>query len=174
MAWVGPCINFWCMRMESFHTILKANAQSIHGAKNLLLSIAKKQVYRMCQLVHTYQTTPAIKYGSLDDSGCYDFLEIDGIMYRCGTMVVTDLSGSEKEFGKIETIKVINEKIIFKIKSFEEIVFDSHYHIYRIARNQQKDREIFHSDLPTVMPVTSLKITLADGDCHCIVPRHVM
>ena len=49
----GLCINFQCMRLESRHREVKANAKSSSCKKNLLTTIATKQLLKMC---YTFQT----------------------------------------------------------------------------------------------------------------------
>ena len=68
----------------------------------------------------------------------------------------TNLEDSEKEFGLITAIIKENDVIIFQLKIFDEITFDSHYHDYVIkATTRQK---IFKfKDLLKIDPCFSLK-----------------
>ena len=51
---LGPIVKFWCMRFESFHQLIKRNANSSNNATNLLKTIAKKQALKLCEMVHNF------------------------------------------------------------------------------------------------------------------------
>ena len=114
----GPCVNFWSMRYESFHRLVKANAVSTNCNKNLLVTIANKQILQMCNTNINYNMD-AIILGPLDVDNLHEIhtsdldsqsrntkeyykqVEINGTTYRLSTFLVTDMQKSETEIDMI-------------------------------------------------------------------------
>ena len=95
MAWMGPCVNFWCMRFESRHRHLKSNAQGTCSSKNLLKTIAIKQVLKMCHMIHTFEFEGPIVAGSLLPNQldtCYKSVKVNGIYCELGNFIVADMT----------------------------------------------------------------------------------
>lgn len=49
----GPIRHFWSMRYEARHTEVKANSLSSSSNRNLLKTIATKQLLKLCEVVNT-------------------------------------------------------------------------------------------------------------------------
>lgn len=62
----GPIMNFWSMRYESLHRLLKAAALSSSNTRNLLHTMAIKQMLKTCQMIHSLEFEKGIEFGSLD------------------------------------------------------------------------------------------------------------
>ena len=172
----GPCINFWSMRFESRHRELKANVQSMSSCKNLLVTIATKQILKVCEVIHNIECensfisfvfliTATVKFffffffsyfSNVKETKYYNQLQMHGNLYKTGTFFVTNVESSEKEFGAI--LKIINVKdLFFHVKIFEEITFDEHYHAYIVHPKGNDNKFIKYSDLPAITPCLSVK-----------------
>lgn len=183
----GPCIHFWSMRYESFHRLLKANAVSTSCNKNLLVTIATKQILQMCYTNMNYKKEAVIE-GSVDTnndlyemqfpSDCnfetsaqefYKQIEINGTIYQLGTFLVTNMLESETEFGEIVEIVNVNNVIYFYMKMYVQVTFDYHYHAYTV--NSRNLRKLFkYEDLPVIAPCLSIKLK----DTHFIATRYAL
>ena len=155
------------MRFESRHRQLKANAQSTSCNINLLKTIATKQMLKMCHMVHAFKRSNSAQLGSSDSRDCskkypdeaefYEEVIISEITYRLGTFLVTDMRGSEKEFGKIIKIVQIKHEIFFDVEVFKELTFDDHYHAY-IVEEGGKEKLMQQKEIPNIAPCLSIKI----------------
>lgn len=105
----GPCVHFWCMRYESQHRPIKTTAEAISSCKDLLYSVATKQVLKFRQSIHNLSTQnqSSISFGPSDDtkSNCYQNIHANGIFYAVGNCYFVDVCGIEKVFGQIKNIK---------------------------------------------------------------------
>lgn len=181
----GPCIHFWCMRFESRHKELKANVTSTSCTKNLLQTIATKQILKMCQTVHNLESENNIIFFS-PDSKVYDEainyfkeyvnsieifnkIQVSGTTYKVGTFIVTNLQETEKQFGKILKVIKIENDIFFHLAIYEEVTFDEHVHSYIVE--QKKEAAFFKlSDLPIIAPCLYIK----KNNTHFICTRYAL
>ena len=162
----GPIIKFWSMRFESYHQIVKSNANTSSNTINLLKTIATKQALKLCEIIHCLKFDSQIKFSKqkrqekkayFQDKKqneiytTYERVETDGNMYDIGTFVVIDVGKIEKVFGKICDIISLNNEIYFDLQLFEEISFDFHVHAYIIVNKNEK-RFIKYTDLPMISP----------------------
>lgn len=106
----GPCIHFSAMRYESRHRIIKANVVSTSCKKNVLETVSIKQMLYMHSLYRNYKYKK-IDLGSTDESCFVNLPEVDqaedktfykeirinGITYKLGMFIVTNLQESETE-----------------------------------------------------------------------------
>jgi len=169
----GPFINYWTMRFEAYHRNIKSNSVSVSGSKNLLTTIAKKQVLRMCQLFHSFKIENNISFGMRDkyyrisrrlldkldvskEVEYYDRIYIQGYTYQTGVFVVVDIVKIEKEFGKLLKIIKIGDEIYFELEIYHEISFDDHYHAFVVDWNGSDNKIIKFSDIPKVAPCFSV------------------
>lgn len=152
---LGPFVNFWSMRPESRHHQLKVIAEITNCKKNLLKTIATKQVFMMCQLINSLEPNNEVKFESQNKNGFYNFVEICNTKYSVGTFVVSNFQKSEIEFGQIEKISKVEEKLVFHLKIFEEIIFDSHVHAY-IVQSTNKTECVNPDNLPKITPCLSV------------------
>lgn len=60
----GLLIHFWCMRFESCHLQLKANALSTSSRVNLLVTVATKQILKVCETIHALECESIYKFGN--------------------------------------------------------------------------------------------------------------
>ena len=165
----GPLINFWSMRYELKHRQVKAIAQSTNSNKNLLITIANKQLLKMCQMIHSAEFETNIKFDSRDNSESiprsdfcnidiqgqeefYKQVEINGTLYKIGTFLVLDMKESEVEFGTILKILRMKDNIFFIFKIFREITFDDHVHAFIVNQNSNETKLVNHNDLPNIAP----------------------
>lgn len=106
-------------------------------------------------MIHLFQTEEPIVVGRelkyVND--CYESVKVNGIEYKLNDNIVTNMSGLQKEFGRIIKIKVINGQVNFSIETYEEVEFDDHYYVYRVSHCPEKDKEINYDDLPLIMQV---------------------
>ena len=172
----GPCIKFWSMRYESRHQDLKSNALSSNNRKNLLVTIAKKQILQMCEMMNNFTCNKKYKFGSVDTditetadyytyffnyTSCmtkqfYKQVEINEISYKVGSFIVTNMQDSEKEFGQIVKIMEIDNQIHFYTKIYNEVVFHDHYHAYNVTHNKKDFQVRLYNDLPLIAPCLSI------------------
>ena len=80
---------------------------------------------------------------------------IHGSIYEIGTVVVTEMSGIEKKFGKIIRIWTNEGQIHFEFEEFEEFTYDDHYRAY-IVEETGVYKSIMHRDLPNIPPCLSI------------------
>lgn len=136
---------------------------------NLLVTIAKKQILKMTQMLHDLEyQIPKIKFSSLDKTFAtipylpfpnaenYKKVDINGIPYVIDMFIVTDLSQHEKEFGKITKLMKIENEIFLLVKLYDEIIFNEHYHAYVIQQKSEEEKLFNYKDLPNVPPCLSV------------------
>ena len=158
----GPVIHFWCMRFESRHREIKSTAEATSCTKNLLVTIAKKQMLKMCDMMNSVGSyCTSLILGPIDDSKkARDYMtnikieeqcthhkniEINGNKLRLGTFIATNIVDIEKEFGQIQDIINIDGQIYFYVNVLEEITFDDHYHAY-ITKFTNKPKLVKYAD----------------------------
>lgn len=167
----GPIVKFWSMRFESYHQLIKRNANSSNNARNLLKTIAKKQALKLCEMIYNFTYESEIKFGSLkktnerkpyfsdkiNNNQCqyYDEVDICNTIYNIGTFVVINMEECEIEFGKITNIIHSNNDIYFDLEVFEEVTFDEHVHAY-IVEFKDENKLIKFSDLSPIAPLHSI------------------
>ena len=95
--------------------------------KNLIVTIATKQILQMCHMKHNLECASNLKYGSYDARDCnaiyiinfvthdkiecYNYIEICNTLYAIGSFIVTNMEKKQIEFGEI--IKIVKDKMIF-------------------------------------------------------------
>ncbi|OXU19437.1 hypothetical protein TSAR_011763 [Trichomalopsis sarcophagae] len=165
----GPFVHFWCMRFESRHRLLKSIATSTNCNKNLLVTIAKKEMLKLCEMTHLATFEHKIKFGSIDMDKvtefyfddkekckrCIYYKEVDdrGFSFKKGIFVVLNMQNVEVEFGEILKIIWVDDELFFYVNVFEEVTFDEHYHAYVVEKCDKKII-IKQKDLPFVAPTT--------------------
>lgn len=170
----GPLVRFSSMRYESRHRSIKASAQASSCKINLLKTVATKQIFQMCYLMHNLEFDSKPKFGTLDETDCsaiynnilqvtegkqfecFNYVEIDNITYKIGSLLVINMQASETEFGKIEKIIGVNNEIYFYFEVFEEITFDAHYHAY-LVKPKNELKFLNSESLPNIAPCLSVE-----------------
>ena len=147
--------QFLSMRFESRHRQLKANVQSTSSCKNLSVTIATKQILKLCEVIHNIECENSFKFGFPDHSDCQ--VQMHGNVYKTGTFLVTNMVNSEKEFGEILKIINVKDELFFHMKIFEEITFDEHYHANIVHPKGNDNKFIKYSNLPAISPCLSVK-----------------
>lgn len=172
----GPFVNFWGARFESSHKSVKSTVTSTSNKQNLKKTVAMKQCFIMCKVMHDLQFEESIILESqatdnlnvklyfsdaIKNSLCtyYKKVSIEGIPYKIGTFLVLKPEPNEVEnqFGKIIDIVRCEEKIYFYFEIFKEFTFDRHVHAYMVE-NFGKKKLIEFSDLPRLPAVMCIKI----------------
>lgn len=153
IAWLGPLVNYWCMRFEGYHAILKLRAQNMHNFKN-----PQKTVVHVCQSVQSSKWGQGdvevenfeILNGSMkfvcntlsrqklqnrnlsddDQVFCAKAVKINGVEFRKNLFVILQKETSNESgrvlFGRIEEIIILENKIFFLVKKkilFSKILF---------------------------------------------------
>ena len=107
----GPCVHFQSMRYESFHRIVKSIFQATSCHKNPSITIAKKLIFKMCQVADTMKHEDFIIFNSEDCSNkpnnFYKSVKINDTTYRIEAFVVVNLSDDYVEFGEVVKIKKV-------------------------------------------------------------------
>ena len=139
------------MRFESRYRQLKAIATSTSCNKNLLVTIIKKKMLKMCEMMDSVEfIKKKIKFGSIDEDKVTDvdisdkdtyYKEVDalGLFYKIEMFVVLNIQNSEAEFGEVLKIIWVNDELFFYLNIFEEVTFDDHYHGYIIKKCNNKN-----------------------------------
>lgn len=143
-----PCVHYWGMRFESRHKELKNIVQSTSSLKNLLVTIAKKEMLKFCYLINNDENSN----DKIDKSIERDQVEFCEILYKVGMYIIIDLLKDNKQFGKIKKIKKKDNKIYFNVDVYEGIDFDEHYNSYICGSKIVKNFWIEHSYLPINEP----------------------
>lgn len=141
----GPCVHYWCMRFESHHHSVKTFAQAISCSKDLLHSIGIKQILRFCQYIHdsTFKTNNVVLGARLDETDCYKSVKVNGVLYEVGTKLFTDISTSEKIFGGVTKIKIVNNEILFSMKMCEEISSSGHHYAFVVEEIHELENNVY-------------------------------
>lgn len=171
---MGPLVNFWCMRCESRHRILKAAFNAFSGNKSPLKTIAIKEMLRLCNDLHSAEVSEKVVFGPKDDSSCdseilssmtsevlskaefFTTVQIDENNFRLGSVIVVQLDTITKLFGKIIKIISLKDEIYFVCKIYEEIVFDNDTLGYSVKLISTQT--IKFTDLPDVCSCTMHEI----------------
>lgn len=115
------------MRCESHHRLIKASFTSTSCKKNVIETIAIKQSLYMYSLYANYKyekvelgkTDPEssfLNYAIVDqanEKNFYKEIKINGINYKLGMFIVTDLKEPEVEFGEILKIVKVKKDFFF-------------------------------------------------------------
>lgn len=164
---LGPVVKFWCMRFESFHQLIKRNANSSNNAKNLLKTVAKKQALKMCETVHNFTYQDNVTFGDIlncktknyfpdkrlnEQCIYYDHVNFHDVIYKLNTFIVINTDELDVEFGKIINIVCLNSEVYFEIEVFEETCFDEHFYAF-IVKSCNTNRFIKFSELPDINPL---------------------
>lgn len=111
----GPCVHFSAMRYESRHRLIKASVVSTSCKKNVIETVAIKQMLYMYSLYTNYKYRK-IELRTIDPESCflnfatvdqaidkivYKEIKINVISYKPGMFIVTNLEEHEVEFGEI-------------------------------------------------------------------------
>lgn len=160
----GPLLFLACMRLEAKHKEFKAVVTATSCSKNLLKTIAIKQILKMCTTINELANERHLILGSVDvkaqniDASLkfVNFIISKGTRYTKGTILVTNNLGVEKEFGRIVNIGFNETNIVFYLQSFEELYFDSHIYAYAIDAKKSMVR-LSLSELPDILPCTTIK-----------------
>ena len=183
----GPFVNFWCMRGESYHTLLKAASNAGSGNKNSLLSIAIKEMLRLCYEKDSYIPPAKICFGKLDLSFCrsdiissieasvlencefYLSVEIQGANFKIGDILIVDIESTEITFGKIEKIIQSDKGISFTFKLYKEDYFDDDLNAY-LVKEKKSPKTILFRNLPEFAPCS---LQIKDKKMYIITPQIV-
>lgn len=167
----GPPTNFWGMRFESSHRSIKANALASKNTRNLLKTIATKQAFKMCKMMHSLQYEKTIEYNNqvfnnnktyFSDAArnqmCsyYRKVLIHGLTYKINMCVVLRSEEIEFRFGRIIDIVSCGDDLFFYLEVLEEFSFDRHMYAY-IVHNRGEKELVNFADLPNLPPVTCIK-----------------
>ncbi|XP_051164464.1 uncharacterized protein LOC127283553 [Leptopilina boulardi] len=163
----GPIVNLWGLRFESYYQPIKQISLSTSYNENLLKTIATKETLKMCETMHSIEFENDIKFGTINNSNkeksyfddckkndsCqyYNQVEIEGILYKIGAILILNIEKSETMFGDILNIIYLDNEIYFYLNVYEEITFDFHHHAYIIYQTGEK-KLIKHKDLPKIDP----------------------
>lgn len=159
----GPLIHFSCFRFESFHRHIRSAALAVSSSKNLLITISTKLSLNMCYMFNEMSDPRKLKKGTIDDSHFdkykkySNYVEINGTIYKKGSVVVVDNEQIEKVFGEIVSLYSENEKIVFNLQIFHEISFnfDSHAYIVKKIRGKYVSKNFV--ELPKMFPCLMTK-----------------
>lgn len=71
------------MRYESRHRPLKAAAQAISSSKDLLHSVAVKQILKFCKVIHNLKLKKKddLVLGPCDSTDSFKYVEKNGVLY---------------------------------------------------------------------------------------------
>lgn len=126
------------MRFESYHRIIRSTCQAISCTKNLLITVATKLALVLCKVIETLRSDTQIKYSKSSNEKNLSFVEIDGTLYEIRTFLVINMQKVDIEFGKIETIFQVDNKITFSVQIFNQVTFDFHYHAYIVEPTEER------------------------------------
>ena len=95
LEYFGPCVHFQGMRYESRNKEIKANFEATSSKKNPLITIAFKQILKLCKIVDSLRFENKIKFNSEDKSDAnnkyYKSVTVNGNIYKVGSFVIVNL-----------------------------------------------------------------------------------
>lgn len=165
----GPLLNFSCFRFESFHRHIRSAALAVSSSKNLLTTIATKLSLNMCCMFNELSDIGKHKEGTIDalhfdeHKKYLNYIEIDGTIYKKGSVIVIDNEKIEKVFGKIVSLYVENDNVIFNLQIFQEISFDFDVHAYIVEEVRGKFVSKNFTELPKLFPCL---MTQKNNECY--------
>ncbi|KAB0793118.1 hypothetical protein PPYR_12738 [Photinus pyralis] len=171
MKMVGPLRHIWSMRYESKHRQSKVTAGVTCSRRNILYTLALKHQLILANrflnnhvLKRNYSLGPNICMGdtmltdinypaNFKDCPIYKWISINGITYRNGICLVTDLSDLIPSFGIINFIMIgKNNKMGFVCYATEVICLNRHYHAYEVIVNFDSNFFIEFDELTNPFP----------------------
>lgn len=147
----GPFLTYWCMRYESRHRELKATSYSTSGNKNSLLTVATKEMLKLCNLFHTLENKPSLNFGYIDSYKCnsdiltsinedilvysqfFCSVNVLGEDYYLGDILLVETEPS-LIFGKIVKIIFSKERLYFTLELYEQKYFNYIYQAYNVIK----------------------------------------
>lgn len=154
------------MRYEGNHQKLKKNTATLGGTVNLKMTIATKQALKMCEMFNSLKNHRKFQLGSPINSEIsipgettenYTSVKISGINYKIGTYIVVSIDDSEKEFGVITRIFLLQDEICFDL----EKTFNKHYYAYVVGKNPVNSKAVKPNELPKYPPCFCVTTTNA-------------
>lgn len=185
----GPLRLFSAMRGEAKHQALKNIAKCTRSRKNILHTIAfREQINLCCRLNSDNFLKDNIDYGSCNefqkknfddaliqcipeefsnDSVETDWLYINGLKYREGSIVLSDVPDGELPvFGVIESIIKKEEDFYVLFRNLETIEFNDDVFAYEV---KDGDRYSFKSLKEMYRSETFVAAELTDGKTYIVV-----
>ncbi len=97
----------------------------------------------------------------------YNWVEIDGVMYKKPCTLVIKLEDSVPVFGKLLEIYEVDSNFFFSLKLYNTRDFDHHYHCF-VVRPSPTVITVNHKSLFSPMPHQIR--TIPGSANHCVVP----
>lgn len=165
ILWSGPAINYWCMREEAEHGVIKARAQVVRNFKNppkTLINIFQcgqsvkwggknVQLFRLqlfsreeklVAITQSQQSLLQLNYTIDDKVLSVKSVKVNGVEFRLGLYVCLKVSVDQPNnlplFGKIKELIVLNDtEVNCLISTCTTINFDVNVHAYSIEHPQE-------------------------------------
>ena len=160
---VGPPDPLSCYRIESKHRQGTKIASDSQNRINLPFTIAKRHQlklatrflcnrglvpkfeYSAVQFVKPSYLKDILRFQSIippdhleEPWSVVKFLELNGVKYVNGSIVVTNMVHAQPQFGLIHTISILNGKNAFLVlKMYKVIEFDTHFYAYNVEETDE-------------------------------------
>lgn len=161
----GPLVALWTVRFEAKHSFFKRVARNIRCFKNVLLSLSQRHQYQIAYHLHaiSFAKPPlevtdvstvhidvlnkdisnALRQKSPDmDNVCLaKSVAYNGIIYKCGMILIHGSLGGLPEFGEIIQMVILQDKLIFILKKLSGWYME-HYRAYDLKTSPSKEVEL--------------------------------
>lgn len=159
---IGPLGPVSTIRFESRHKDLKEHAEVIRSRTNICYSLALKNQLMLSERFHAQRgfgerlkTGPSegtmlsalkefdtLKKNVPNTFWEEDFIrtkwvEINGTKYMENMVLMVEQNDNVQAFGKIKYILILNDKVLFLFQKLKTVVFDEHYHAFRITPTEE-------------------------------------
>lgn len=178
----GPLVALWTMRFEAKHSFFKRVARNIRCFKNVLLSLSQRHQYQIAYHLHaiSFAKPPlevtdvstvhidvlnkdisnALRQKSPDmDNVCLaKSVAYNGLIYKCGMILIHGSLGGLPEFGEIIQMVILQDKLIFILKKLSGWYME-HYRAYDLKTSPSKEVELVEpQELHDTYPLADYKI----------------
>jgi len=188
----GPMINYWSFRFEGKHSYFKDIANRMKCRKNILKSLAKKHQYKhswhlqstayLCQDHMTITGGKEARFLGLSDNvqtalchivhGEFVFqvtsADVDGIVYSCGSAVVTGVYDDDICFSVINDLFIINGSLYLVVCKLKQQEYWRHFHLY----SAHPSTDLCALCVPDLVDPFPLPVYRSEDSALCIILKH--
>ena len=101
---------------------------------------------------------------------CLKNVTINDITYKKNTIVILDISDDGPEFGQIQKIYLVDDKVLFKCTPINTIGFNSHYFAYSTNVNINDEQFIYYDKLAIRTPC----LMFVRNGANFVATRHIL
>ena len=177
---IGPVIKCCSLRPESKHQEIKNIISTSSSHVNILKTIGIR--YNLSRMNLKFSKYYNISYGSQVQCDSVDHIFpqsankkalskiiINEITYSINTIIIPNIYDDGPEYGKIEQISTLDDKVFFHYKPFAIIGFDCHYFAHSVVEVHESKLIDFNS-----LAVTTPCLMFVRKNTSYIVTRHIL